>query len=270
MTDWHTASRIIVAGFPKSGNTWVSRLSAEIAACPVYGAVDVPGYDDIACEGEERASNWGVFKTHMTPEALRPYVGPAHLLIHVVRDPRDIAVSAYHYFKVERSAALRALFAHVPCGLRAYYGVFCTCSYRRHRIVNAICRGDARISRWLSLPWHVYCAAHQSASQVEVRYEDLLKDPTDYCRILLNQLGMSRSPEFVAQAIERHSFASRRAAYKRTKQLGKQRFLRSGTSGQWQQFLDPSDVRNLESHLGAEMMRHGYMLSMSSKAIREG
>ena len=45
---------IIVAGYPKSGCTWATRLLAELVGCPVAGFWN-SDKDEIAIEGEERA-----------------------------------------------------------------------------------------------------------------------------------------------------------------------------------------------------------------------
>lgn len=55
--------KIIIAGYPKSGNTWLTRLVAEIVGCPVTGFLYSQHFE-IAKEGGDRKSEFECFKSH--------------------------------------------------------------------------------------------------------------------------------------------------------------------------------------------------------------
>ena len=57
-------TRIIVCGYPKSGNTWLTRLVAEIIMSPVVGFWMYPLHNEVAIEGLDRKSDYMCFKAH--------------------------------------------------------------------------------------------------------------------------------------------------------------------------------------------------------------
>jgi hypothetical protein len=49
--------RVLVVGYPKSGNTWLTRLTAELLNAPVRGFWNEPHREEIAEEGTWRISD---------------------------------------------------------------------------------------------------------------------------------------------------------------------------------------------------------------------
>lgn len=52
--------RIIIVGYPKSGNTWLTRLVAQICNSPVAGFLDANHVivNDFVIEGEEKPKSF--------------------------------------------------------------------------------------------------------------------------------------------------------------------------------------------------------------------
>ena len=85
---------LVVAGYPKSGTTWVVQLVAELIGGPVVGFGD-SAHDEIAREGLERPSEFRCFKSHHQLGELRAAQGLRDTaLIYVIRDPRDVTILA--------------------------------------------------------------------------------------------------------------------------------------------------------------------------------
>ena len=89
--------KIIVTGYPKSGNTWVCRLTAELVGCPVKGFWN-SRHREAAVEGKNRKSEYGAYKSHHQLEELMKKGASDHKIIYVIRDPRDIILSGVNYF----------------------------------------------------------------------------------------------------------------------------------------------------------------------------
>lgn len=120
-------SEIIVLGYPRSGNVWLSRLLGEALNCPVTGldsaqtfaeeGVDRPGphiVRQLRCRIMPGPSDVVCDVWHFWPEA---WTGEPKV-VHIWREPRDIASSAAAFW--ERSVE-EALFAmeHGAWPLRA-------------------------------------------------------------------------------------------------------------------------------------------------------
>src|SRR6185436_11037023 len=84
-----TKRRVLVVGYPKSGNTWLTRLTAELLGAPVKGFWKEPHNDDVAIEGQGRLSDIEVFKGHHSYGAMRRDFSLADV-VYVVR---DVAIS---------------------------------------------------------------------------------------------------------------------------------------------------------------------------------
>jgi len=112
--------KIIVVGYPRSGNTWLARLIGNVLQAPVTG---VKKALPLAQEGLDRKSPHRVFQLHM-----RPHRGPCdhrqaivsaasfcldnwrdERVAFIVRDPRDVAVSAAAYWRQKLDVTVRRM-----------------------------------------------------------------------------------------------------------------------------------------------------------------
>lgn len=85
---------IFVIGFPRSGNTWVSRLLGDALNSPVQKRGKGKA---IADEGKNRPGKYIIHQEHSDPNQ----VEEDDLVVLVVRDPRDVSVSVMHYWGLE-------------------------------------------------------------------------------------------------------------------------------------------------------------------------
>ena len=157
--------RVIICGYPKSGNTWLTRLTAEIIGCPVAGFWCAPANNDIAIEGGERESEYECYKAHHSIEfmskTLSHYSNGTEKLIYVIRDPRDVIISGSHYFRFSpRNSRLYHLFAVLPFGLRVYSKwitkLVDTHNYKLKIMTSGLIHGT-REGAWLQVPWKKPC-----------------------------------------------------------------------------------------------------------------
>ena len=250
--------KIVVVGYPKSGCTWATRLVAELVGCPVAGFWQ-SDKKEIAVEGEHRVSDFRCYKSHhqLAELGLQPN-DPDAWLIYVLRDPRDIAISAANYFQFDRFPRLAALFRSVRRGEKLYrhtlYPLLVSQNYRLDRMTEALLHGSAEVHNWCRVSWREHWRPYEQAGVPIIRYEDLLATPEEQSRRILGHLGIERSAEAIAAAVENQSFERKKEALLRSGETGRAKFLRVGKSGQWRE--------KLPAHLQArftELAQNGQM-----------
>ena len=166
--------KIIVVGYPKSGCTWATRLVAELVGCLVAGFWQ-SDKKEIAVEGEHRVSDFFCYKSHhqLGELGLRPD-DPDVWLIYVLRDPRDIAISAANYFQFDRFPRLAALFRSVRRGEKLYrhtlYPLLVSQNYRLDRMTEALLHGSAEVHNWCRVSWREHWRPRQAGVSI-IRYE---------------------------------------------------------------------------------------------------
>lgn len=82
---------IFVVGYPKSGNTWLSRLLGDLLDSPVQARAPKHAIGD---EGFDRKGKYVIRQEHIDHKT---YKGEKPIIL-ITRDPRDVAVSAWKYW----------------------------------------------------------------------------------------------------------------------------------------------------------------------------
>jgi hypothetical protein len=176
-------------------------------------------------------------------------------VIHIVRDPRDIAVSFYYYnIKVGVLADGYPMDEFVDRFLAA-----CTVDY-----ADRVGSWEDHTLSWLRLrkgkPGYRF-----------VRYEDLLSDAATELRRLVDLLRMDAQPERIERAVRLSSAAQMRSLeQKQWRQWGTTKnsrsdipFVREAKSGGWRGKLSPASAHKIEVAWGATMEELGYEVSES-------
>ncbi len=253
---------IIVAGYPKSGCTWATRLMAELVGCPVAGFWQ-RDKDEIAVEGEERVSDYRCYKSHhqLAELGVQPQ-DSTNWIIYILRDPRDIAISAASHFQFDRFPKLAALFRCVRRGEKLYrhtlYPLLVRQDYRLERMTEALLDGSAEVNNWVRVSWKEHWRPYCEAGVPVVRYEDLLVRPESEAERILHHLGLQRTPGEIARAVQNQSFERKKETLLRGGETGRARFLRVGKSGQWHEKLPVHLQARFSRELGAELAKWGY------------
>jgi hypothetical protein len=239
---------VLVIGYPRSGNTWLSRLLGDMLDSPVTGWESA---HPLAEEGLDRKGPYTVRQLHLRPNstieignaihnantfAVKCYDGER--IIRIIRDPRDVAVSAWHYWDLK---SLEYTIKAMGEGLPPFAGVG---------------------------PWARFYTEWQSTSEFglksfNVHYEELFKHPEAALFSIAYFLGLiDYYGDMVAAidiAIQRQSFAVRQAElsgsgskymYGETIQL---KNLRKGIAGDWRNHFTP-ELNDLAWSYFGEMM----------------
>jgi hypothetical protein len=242
---------VFLVSFPKSGNTWTRFLLANLRSPnqpATWENVDrlIPCLIATPAKDFERTPLPRIIKSHECFDPRYPKV------ICIVRDPRDVVVSQYHY-----SRKTRVIPSDLP--IEAFVTRFLageTCTYASW---------GQNVLTWIH-------TSEGSPRFLLLRYEDLLANTARELARVVDFLQLSVSPRQITQAIERSSADRMRKLEKvqpNTNILFKGSrddlsFVRAAASGGWRKDLPMSLVEKIESAWGPLMRRLGYELATAS------
>ncbi len=166
---------------------------------------------------------------------------------HLVRDPRDVIVSGYHYHLWTTEA-----WAHQP--LPELGGQ----SYQEH--LKSLLKHDGLLAEisFASLRWLRDMAEWQPRPEfLELRYEDLLgNERATFERLFLHHGFTSEAAMRAAEMCDRFSFE--RITGRQVGQIADRSHHRSGRPQQWQEELGPEHLARLDELLPDLLIRTGY------------
>jgi DNA-binding Lrp family transcriptional regulator len=268
-----------IASYPKSGNTWLRLFVANLIADRdepldinavgrfVPGEAD-PGWfraavrrplrelseAEIAALRPEvhrriaRAKPKGILlKTHnvLGEDRGHPLIAMEATAgaIYVVRDPRDVALSARSHFGLDLDETIAAMARSTrssPEPEQQIYEVYE--SWSNH------------VRSWTQ-------DAHPRL--LVLRYEDLHARPLEAFGAVARALGLGRDRRRIERAIAHSSFAEA-SAQEKTKGFGErsrhaERFFHSGRAGAWRDLLTPAQAERTARDHGEQMRRFGYL-----------
>jgi hypothetical protein len=240
---------VFLTSYPRSGNTWMRFLVGNllhqekpVTFLNMEGLVpDMYKHSDRTLRHLSRPR---ILKSH---ECFDPRY---RRIIYIVRDPRDVVVSNYHWEMKKRSMRdAHPIENFVDEWMEPVYWV---------RVGSW---GD-HVTSWLSTR-----QGHDGF--LLLRYEDLLADPTRELAKVARILGLEPVPERLARAVELSSADRMRKLEKeqggmwvetRNTRQDKQ-FVRQASSGGWRTTLPAECVSRIETEWGPLMKSLGYALS---------
>lgn len=242
---------IIVVGYVKSGNTWLSRLIGDILDSPVTGWKSAK---PIAEEGLDRKGDYVVRQLHLKPimsdcdemlpsatELCIPKYNSDVRLVHIIRDPRDVAVSVKYYWDLpDIKTAL-------------------DCMKHGEPPLKGIGAWDVFVDTWRKI-------ANVLVPMPTIYYESLHDHTYMQMYWLLNTLNIPRPTEaFVHAAIIRQSFDVKKAFLTKSGDrlnYGKKvqvKNLRKGQVGDWENHFTEEDRKLADEYFGKMMLKLGYI-----------
>jgi len=225
---------IYIHGFPKSGNTWLSRLLGDVLDSPVRAVKGT----SLADEGYNRQGGYVIRQQHLIiPE-------DAFGLIYIYRDPRDVCVSANHYWQM---GSLKKAQRRVAKGLWP----------------------TTHLGGWVQFhkPWRDIVKNGSKVKGVIVtNYETLhVQTAVEILRICI-ELG-AEPVSLIGDVVKRQSFYAKQYdimenpdnydhAFGQTIQL---RNLRKGVVGDWINHYTREIGKEAQTYFGDDMLRLGYI-----------
>lgn len=236
---------VFLVSYPKSGNTWMRFLVANLldpSDSTTFANVDdrFPAIENVTERELSGASAPELLKSH---ESFDPRYGK---VIYIVRDPRDVAVSYYHYLiKVRRIQEGHPINEFVAPFIAGEYGA----GYGTWR---------ENVGSWLG-------ARQGNENFLCLRYEDLLSDPAEKLLHVARFLDVEASEERLQRSIKLSS-ADRMRELERSEDYRPSRrsrvdtpFVRVARSGQWESELPQTSAKLIEKSWGELMRELGYL-----------
>jgi len=234
-----------LVSYPKSGNTWARFLIANLMR--PHEKIDfsnvnrmIPGPEVTRNRDLMRTPRPRIIKSHQYFDPRYPRV------IYIVRDPRDVVVSQYHFQRKRKVVAdqypLSEYVGRFVAGQTSFYG-----SWGEH------------VASWLA-------TRHGRPGFLLLRYEDMVEDTTRELSKVASFLGLSSTPEMILEAVERSSADRMRTLEKSQAQLFTSTkntrqdipFVRAAKAGGWRSALPEECALQLDQAWGHLIHWLGY------------
>jgi hypothetical protein len=248
---------VFLVSYPKSGNTWMRFLVGNLANPddPVtFANVErrVPSIYGMPDREMRTLPRPRYIKTH---EAFHPFY---QTIIYTVRDPRDVAVSYYHYhLKIRQLPPGFPIDSFVP-------------DFIAENLYSPFGPWAENVMSWLAM-------APSRRKFLFLRYEDLLLEPEQQLGRIATSLDIEPSPERIARTLELSSAnrmrgleqkqADKWSTTKRTR--SDVPFVRAAKSGQWSDALSADSVAAIERAWGPIIHFLGYPLVNNPRKLAD-
>lgn len=234
---------VFIVSYPKSGNTWTRFLIGNLVSPEGASFKNIEEIiPDIYQHTKDELNNIEsprVLKSH------EYFDSRYRKVIHIIRDPRAVAVSYWHH---------RIKFREIDetCSVEDFVDWFVFQG-------NQYGTWSSNTEGWLN-------AKENNRNILLVRYEDLISQPEEEIQKIASHMDLNVSDEIIKKAIDNSSFNRMRSLEKEQskewKPLQKTRkdmnFVRKGRVDSWKDELTPAAIKKIELHFGKVMRKVGY------------
>jgi len=216
-------TEIFTTGYPRSGNTWMGRLLADVLDSPLQEHEKVG--NRLRFYGFSEEGKYVIIKTHK----LGQLPGPA---VYIYRDPRDICVSRHFYF---RNPSIN----HTICSMAELLP-----DQNKNRPYEKFVRTMKE---------------HKEYYTIAVRYENLLETPLESLRDVVHALtGLELAESRIAETFERQKFDVILERFPDPEHFIR-KVMRKGIIGDWKNHFNRDDGRLFQEHFGRLMLDLEYI-----------
>jgi hypothetical protein len=243
---------IFLVSYPKSGNTWTRFLIANLVfpeKQPDFANINelIPDPEGLSKRHLETMPRPRYIKSHQ-------YFDPRYRkLIYIVRDPRDVVLSEFH-FDIKRRAISE--------------------DYPLPQFVSRFVRGELNhpYGTWGENAASWFYTRRQGPQFLLVRYESLQSQAIEEMEKIAEFLGVSADPKRISFAIQQSSADRMRELEKKqgmlwssTRETRQDKpFVRAAKAGGWKSELPEASIAEIEGAWGGLMREIGYELAVPS------
>lgn len=229
---------VFIVSYPKSGNTWVRFLLANIIRYDSGEPVDFHSVHQVIPDIEVKAHE-KILHTMPPPRLIKshePYDSRFKRVIYILRDGRDVMVSYYYHLHEQGQ----------------FEGSFL--DFLRKDDLHP-CLWHEHVESWL--PHTKQCEL------LLIRYEGLIKQPEIELEKMCGFAGLPCDRDRLRWAVSNSSFdAMRKIEREKGRAFGKTQgfeFVRKGVVGDWQNHFDSAHKAVFKSYANQMLLRLGYV-----------
>ena len=236
-----------IVSYPKSGNTWTRFLVASL----IHGEEPltflkadqvIPSVDSMSRKFFKNMPRPRVIKSHF------PFDQTYKRVIYIVRDPKDVAVSQYHY-QIKRKVLQEG---HPVAEFIPRFVAGETCPYGSW---------GENVGSWLA-------ARQTNPDFLLLRYEDMIRQTDVELIKIAKFLHIDPEPERIRRAVEQSTADNMRkmeqkeaGKWESTKDTRKDKFfVRNAKTGEGKSTIPPACIAQIEGAWGGLMRHLGYEL----------
>lgn len=236
---WHSLSGVLpiylVPEYPKSGGTWFSQMLSDCLELP--------------------------FPRNSTPAKLKSCILSGHHLYRprfknvtvVIRDGRDIMVSAYYYMLFKNEINKQFGVDHYRRHLK--FADYDNITENMPRFIEQLF--DTHVKETFHFSWSNFIDSWLSHDVAVVKYEDLLTHAAEILvqttqRLIGKDIGIQRAREVV----EKYSFKN--LSGRKQGEENKKSFVRKGIAGDWKNHFSLEARQIFDHYAGQQLIAAGY------------
>ncbi len=236
---WHLLNKrlglVLISEFPKSGGSWFAQMTSDALQIP-FPRNKSPKFESCIMHGH-----------HL----YNPNFGK---MIAIMRDGRDVMVSAYYHFLFEndRNPPYSIAKHRAKVNFENYDDIQTNMPAFIQYMFEGFAEGRTHFN------WSEGVNSYYDQPQVcIVKYEDLLKDAAHELERTISFLGKPKLPKAELQAIvEKYSF--KKLAKRKQGEENKKSFLRKGIAGDWKNNFTKEACEMFAHYAGKELIKAGY------------
>ncbi|MBD3322934.1 glycosyltransferase [candidate division KSB3 bacterium] len=245
--------KILVIGYPQSGNMWACLLLNYIVGGEFFDMDNSAYTRDAISERRKNGSSFVqpamkadtyVLKTHQQIDTIE-HLSEYFKIICVVRDPKDIIISYYyfHYY-----------FLPYKKNGRSVIPEYDTREEGKHL--------EATID-FVIREWKTFMNACINTNNVlYVKYEQLHTTPHETIARCLEDIEISHKSEIIDEAIRVYDF--RNISGRKKGKEEKHSFFRKGVVGDYKNYLSQKQIEKIHVALHSELLKFGYLHDSTS------